>query len=90
MNTAMYPLTTTTQRIYACHELRDRAAESLGITEPSDEQISYERLLDTLGLDDALLFCRAAPELAPIWRRYAVWCVKEVRHLLTDQRSVAA
>ena len=86
----MYPLQTTTARIYACHELRDRAAESLGITEPSDEQISYERLLDTLGLDDALLFCRAEPEMAPIWRRYAVWCARQVQNLMTDQRSLSA
>ena len=90
MNTAMYPLQTTTARIYACHELRDRAAESLGITEPSDEQISYERLLDSLGLDDALLLCRAEPDLAPIWRRYAVWCARQVQNLMTDQRSLSA
>ena len=86
----MYPLQTTTARIYACQELRDRAAQLLGITEPSDEPISYERLLDSLGLDDALLFCRAEPEMAPIWRRYAVWCARQVQNLMTDQRSLSA
>ena len=92
----MYPLTTTTARIDACDlypDDRDRAARLLGllgITEPNDEPISYERLLDTLGLDDALWCCQAEPDLAPIWRRYAVWCARQVQHLMTDQRSLDA
>ena len=87
----MYPLTTTTARIDACNPCsarRQRAAELLNITEPSDEPITYAQLLDVLGLDDALWCCRAEPDLAPIWRRYAVWCVRQVRHLMTDQRSM--
>jgi len=89
----MYPLTTTTARIDACNPCkgrRDRAAQLLGITEPSDEPISYEQLLDTLGLDDALWCCQAEPDLAPIWRRYAVWCARQVQGLMTDQCSIDA
>jgi hypothetical protein len=89
----MYPLTTTTARIDACDPCpprRDRAAQLLGISEPSDEPITYAQLLDTLGLDDALWCCRAEPGLAPTWRRYAVWCARQVQHLMTDQRSLAA
>lgn len=89
----MYPLTTTTARIdqhRPCLVRRNRAAKLLGITEPSDELISYERLLHTLGLDDVLWCCRAEPDLAPIWRRYAVWCARQVEHLMTDQRSLDA
>ena len=89
----MYPLTTTTARIDACHPCpnrRDRAAQLLGITEPSDEPISYAYLLDTLGLDDALWCCRAEPDVAPIWRRYVVWCARRVQHLMTDQRTLDA
>lgn len=86
-------LTTTTARIDVCgpcDERRNRAAELLGITEPSEEPISYVYLLDTLGLEDALWRCRAEPDLAPVWRRYAVWCARQVQHLMTDQRSLAA
>ena len=89
----MYPLTTTTARIDACNpcdERRDQAAWLLGITEPSDDPISYAHLLDTLGLDDALWCCRAEPHLAAIWRRYAVWCARQVQHLMTDERSLNA
>jgi hypothetical protein len=89
----MYLLTTTTARIDACNpcdERRDRAARLLGITEPSDSPISYAHLLDTLGLDDALWCCRAEPHLAAIWRRYAVWCARQVQHLMTDERSLNA
>jgi hypothetical protein len=89
----MYPLTTTTARIDACNPCqvrRQRAAELLNITEPSDEPITYAQLLDVLGLDDALWCCRAEPDLAPIWRRYAIWCARQVQHLTTDQRSLDA
>ena len=64
--------------------------ELLGITEASDEPITYARLLDVLGLDDALWCCRAEPDLAPLWRRYAVWCARQVQYLMIDSRSVAA
>jgi hypothetical protein len=89
----MYPLTTTAARIDACNPCdnrRNQAARLLGITEPNDDPISYEKLLDTLGLDDALWCCRAEPHLAAIWRRYAVWCARQVQGLMTDQRSLDA
>jgi hypothetical protein len=89
----MYPLITTTARIDACNPCylrRQRAAKLLNITEPSDEPITYAQLLDVLGLGDALWCCRAEPDLAPIWRRYAVWCARQVQHLMTDQRSLDA
>lgn len=88
-----FPLTTTTARIDACNPCGSRRAQAmqrLGITEPSDEPITYAHLLDVLGLDDALWCCRAEPALAPLWRRYAVWCARQVQHLMTDPRSLAA
>jgi hypothetical protein len=89
----MHSLTTTTARIDACNPCqvrRQRAAELLNITKPSDEPITYAQLLDVFGLGDALWCCRAEPDLAPIWRRYAVWCARQVAHLMTDQRSLDA
>ena len=89
-----FPLTTTTTaRIDACnpcYERRARAMALLGITGPSDEPIGYAHLLDVLGLDDALWCCRAEPQHAAHWRRYAVWCARQVQHLMTDPRSLAA
>jgi hypothetical protein len=41
-------------------------------------------------LDDVLWALRCLPEYNALWRKYAVWCAKQVEHLLTDQRSWAA
>ena len=48
-----------------------------------DKPITYERLLDVLGLDDALWACRAEPQYDAIWRRYAVWCVSLIQHIVS-------
>lgn len=102
---AKYPLTTTTSRLDACDkdaydpdgsggpwfsERWERFSKALNITEASDEPITYAYLLDTLGLDDALLCCQAEPDMAPIWRRYGLWCASQVRHLMVDEKSLAA
>ena len=88
-----FPIATTTARIDACKPCSKRrscAMKLLGITVASDDPITYAQLLDVLGLDDALWCCRAEPDLAPLWRRYAVWCARQVQHLMADPRSVAA
>jgi hypothetical protein len=37
------------------------------------------------------LWClRSVPEHDATWRLYAVWCARQVQHLLTDARSLAA
>jgi hypothetical protein len=46
--------------------------------------------LDHNGFDDALWALRCLPEHGRLWRMYAVWCARQVRHLMTDQRSIAA
>lgn len=38
-------------------------------------------------LDDVLWALRCLPEYNALWRKYAIWCAKQVDHLLTDQRS---
>ncbi len=87
----MYPLTTTTSRLDACGPCgQGRSIRFRLGTEPSDQLISYEQLLDTLGLNDALWCCRAEPSHSPIWRRYAVWCARRVQHFLVDQRLINA
>jgi len=39
------------------------------------------------GLEDVLWALRCLPEHNRLWRKYAVWCVMQVEHLLIDQRS---
>ncbi len=62
----------------------------LGKTEADDEPLPMATVLDSNGLDDALWCLRCLPEHDSEWRLYAVWCARQVQHLMTDQRSLAA
>ena len=91
--TPVLPLTTTLNRIKACDPCDhgwQAGLQAAGKTEPDDELLSYEQILDAAGLDKALWCCRAEPQHANLWRRYAVWCARQVQHLMTDERSIAA
>lgn len=46
--------------------------------------------LDTNGLYDTLWALRCLPEHDNLWRKYAVWCARQVQHLITDPRSLGA
>ena len=46
--------------------------------------------LDSNGLDDTLWALKCMPEHSRLWRLYAVWCARQVQHLMTDPRSLAA
>ena len=62
----------------------------LGKTQGDDEPLPFSTILDSNGLDDALWCCRAAPEHSKTWRLFAVWCARQVQHLMTDPRSLTA
>jgi hypothetical protein len=62
----------------------------LGKTEADDEPLPFSVILDSNGLDDALWCCRTAPEYDKEWRLFAVWCARQVQHLMKDKRSAAA
>jgi len=42
------------------------------------------------GLNDCLWCLRCVPEHNNLWRKYTVWCARQVQHLMTDQRSLDA
>ena len=54
------------------------------------EPIGIEFILDSNGLDDALWALRVVPGIDRDCRHYAVWCARQVQHLMTDRRSIAA
>ena len=62
----------------------------LGKTKSDDEPLSIATILDSNGIDDALWCLRAVEGYDMEIRLYAVWCVRQVQHLLTDQRSLDA
>jgi hypothetical protein len=86
-------ITTTLNRIRAhkpCHDGWRKLLAGLGKTAADDEPLPFARIVEINGIDDALWCCRAEPQHDRDWRLYAVWCARQVQHLLTDPRSIAA
>lgn len=55
-----------------------------------DEEFPLADVLDSNGFDDTLWCLRCLPEHNKTWRLFAVWCARQVQHLMTDQRSFDA
>jgi hypothetical protein len=62
---------------------------SLGKTTADDEPLPYSRIVEINGLEYALWCCRAEPQHTHEWGLFAVWCARQVQHLMTDPRSIA-
>ena len=86
-------MNTTLNRIRAhgpCANGWRKLLTHLGKTEADDEPLPLRVILDSNGLDDALWCLRAVPDCEREARLFAVWCVRQVQHLMTDPRSIAA
>lgn len=62
----------------------------LGKTQADDEPVSIAVIVESNGLDDALWCLRAVEGRDKEIRLFAVWCARQVQHLMTDERSLAA
>ena len=62
----------------------------LGKTKADDEPLSIATVIDSNGFDDALWCLRAVSGHDREIRLFAVWCARQVQHLMADERSVAA
>ena len=62
----------------------------LGKTQADDEPVAITTILDSNGLDDALWCLRACDGIDREARLYAVWCARQVQHLMTDPRLLVA
>ena len=62
----------------------------LGKKKADDEPLAITTILDSNGLADALWCLRAVTGHDREIRLYAVWCARQVQHLMTDPRSIAA
>jgi hypothetical protein len=86
-------ITTTLNRIRAhgpCEGGWKKLLTHLGKTAADDEPLPYSVIVESNGLDDALWCCRAEPQYASEWRLFAVWCARQVQHLMKDPRSITA
>ena len=87
------PITTTLNRIRAhspCQAGWSKLLAGLGKTSGDDEPLPFARIVEINNLEDALWCCRVEPQHAKKWRLFAVWCARQVQHLMTDPRSIAA
>ena len=67
-----------------CTEGWQKLLSTLGKTKADDEPLSLITILDSNGLDDALWCLRAVDGHKKEIRLYAVWCARQVPHLMTD------
>lgn len=73
-----------------CADGWEKLLKYLGKTKADDEPLSLLTILDSNGLDDAIWCLRAVEGYDREIRLYAVWCARQVQHLLTDKRSLDA
>ena len=64
--------------------------KNLGKTKSDDEPLAFLTILESNGFYDAIWCMRSAPEYEKEWRLFAVWCARQVQHLITDERSISA
>ena len=87
------PLSTTLNRIREhspCTDSWRKLLGALGKTLADDEALTYLKILDICGLDDALWALRAEPQHSRLYRHMACDFADTVRHLMTDKRSTDA
>ena len=85
-------LTTLNQiRAYSpCKSGWTKLLAHLGKASADDAPLSIITVLDSNGLDDALWCLQAVKGHDREIRLYAVWCARQVQHLMTDPVSLAA
>lgn len=66
----------------------EKLLTSLGKTKADEEPLSFKSILDSNGLDDAIWALRSID--APEVRLFAVRCVRQIQHLISDERSLNA
>ncbi len=84
-------ITTTLRQIRQhspCREGWRTLLSALGKTEVDDEPLPLTTILQSNGLDDALWCLHTITGYDKEIIRFALACVQEVRHLMTDQRSL--
>jgi hypothetical protein len=73
-----------------CTEGWTKLLTYLGKTKADDDQLDLLTILESNGLSDALWCLRAVQGYDKEKRLFAVFCAKQVQHLMTDERSYEA
>src|SRR3990167_5676721 len=89
-------ITTTLAQIRAhspCENGWEKLCENLGGLQVygEDAPLTFKQIYDSNGYDDTLWCLRAVDKkYYPLWRHFAVDCAEQVKHLMTDERSLNA
>ena len=70
-----------------CTDGWKKLLDALGKTKADDEPLPLTIILESNGLDDCLWALQTVPEHNNFWRKYAVWCARQVEYLMDDERS---
>ena len=84
---------TTLNKIRACEPCTDgwkKLLKHLGKTEADNEPLNIKDIVKSNGLDDAVWCLQSVDGKDQEIRLFAVWCARQVQHLMTDQRSLDA
>ena len=73
-----------------CEQGWNSLLNALGKTTADDEPIELSFILESNGYNDALWALRAVDGYDREIRLFAVWCARQVQHLMTDERSINA
>ena len=73
-----------------CADGWEKLLKHLGKTRPDDEPLSLLTILDSNGIGDTIWCFRAVEGHDKEKRLFAVWCARQVQHLMADQRSIDA
>lgn len=55
-----------------------------------DTEFPLVSVLDSNDLEDTLWCLSCLPEHHHLWRKYAVWCARQITHLMTNEKSICA
>ena len=84
---------TTLKKIRSHHPCKEgwkKLLQHLGKPSEDGEPLTILTVLESNGLDDALWCLRAVDGCEKDVRLFAVWCARQVQHLMSDPRSIAA
>lgn len=73
-----------------CEEGWKKLLKHLNKKRADNKPLPLSVILESNGLDDTFWALRTLPEYNNLWRKFAVWCARQVQHLMTDQRSLDA
>jgi len=94
LNNRRASVKTTLNKIYSTNEISPKVfrklMENLGKANADDEPLSIAAIVEANGLYDALCCLCAVDGYDKEIRLYAVWCARQIQHLMSDPRSLAA